>query len=222
MKTLTSESYNIAWFKLADFVARGEKERALSVMRLFMHSVSNEALTQQLEGDILLAFNDHTVHDRYYSAANLFKKSGNLHQAANAYQQALEFKDNEQILELLLEIYAQLKLKTKLSNTCTKIAKIMLQKNSFKELQIILDKTLSITDPSLHVFIYAPISIALLLHDQNNNQIQYFLQKTIKLFQLHQKLEYATHDFQKFLTHIKIINHDEYKKIEQLLQDNYE
>jgi hypothetical protein len=75
---VASESYTIAWFKIADFVARGEKERALTVYRLLMYSVAEPALSYQLEGDILLAFDDDAAIDRYHVAANLYKKSGKM------------------------------------------------------------------------------------------------------------------------------------------------
>ena len=52
------EKYNIAWFKLAECVSRGDKERALGVYRLLSHSLHNDAFRDQLEGDIWLAFGE--------------------------------------------------------------------------------------------------------------------------------------------------------------------
>src|SRR3989338_9191037 len=106
MRMLGGERSSIAWFKLADFVARGEKERALSVQRLLMHSVVQEtALMYQLEGDILFAFNDDAALDRYHIAANLYKKSGKIKEAVSVYEHAALFKEDEKIFEALLDIY---------------------------------------------------------------------------------------------------------------------
>ncbi len=58
MKQVPSGKYTIAWFKLAECVSRGEKERALGVYRLLSHSLDDSALVCQLEGDIFLSFND--------------------------------------------------------------------------------------------------------------------------------------------------------------------
>ena len=62
MKQVALGKTSLAWFKLAEFVTRGEKERALSIFRLLAHSIRHDALVVQLEGDILLAFDDVHVH----------------------------------------------------------------------------------------------------------------------------------------------------------------
>lgn len=102
MRLLRSDSYNVAWFKLADFVSRGEKERALSVHKLLMHSVQDEAVPYQLEGDILLAFDDDAALDRYHVAANIYKKASKMKQAASVYEHVTFFKQDEKILEAFL------------------------------------------------------------------------------------------------------------------------
>ena len=51
-----SDKYTIAWFKLAECVAKGEKEKAFGVYRLLMHSLEDQAYAYQLEGDLLDAF----------------------------------------------------------------------------------------------------------------------------------------------------------------------
>jgi len=100
-----NEMYTVAWFKLADFVMRGEKERALGVHKLLMHSVSDTALSYQLEADILLAFDDHDAIDKYHVAANLYKKSGRYKQAIAVYEHVATFKQEPTILDALLDVY---------------------------------------------------------------------------------------------------------------------
>lgn len=86
MAQLRADKYNIAWFKLAEFVVRGEKERALGVYRLLVHSLPDEAFAAQLEGDLLLAFHDERAIDAYLRAALHYEKSNRLAQAAAVYE----------------------------------------------------------------------------------------------------------------------------------------
>lgn len=72
MKQTQYDKHTIAWFKIADCVSRGEKERALGVYRLLSHSFNDNAIARQLEADIYLSFNE-------------------VEQAILLYQQAMEF-----------------------------------------------------------------------------------------------------------------------------------
>ena len=93
MRQVSVDKYNVAWFKLAEFVARGEKERALCVYRLLSHSIDDQAFVAQLEGDILLSFNDtNSAINRYQKAVDLYKKDGNILQAAAVYEHLLTLK----------------------------------------------------------------------------------------------------------------------------------
>ncbi len=83
MKTDLSEKCNVAWFKLAEFVGRKEKERALAVYRLLAYSLSNDAFTAQLEGDLLLAFEDAKAFELYDRAARLYERNGQHEHAAH-------------------------------------------------------------------------------------------------------------------------------------------
>lgn len=72
VKQFSVDTYTIAWFSLAEYVARGEKERALGLFRLLSHSLQNPALVAQLEGDLLWAFNDQGAYEKYFRAAQLY------------------------------------------------------------------------------------------------------------------------------------------------------
>jgi hypothetical protein len=77
MKQVASDKYTIAWFKLAECVSRGERERALGVYRLLSHSIGNPAFESQLEGDLYLSFNDHvTAIAKYQDAVRLYGQAG--------------------------------------------------------------------------------------------------------------------------------------------------
>lgn len=86
MRQLEKEkTTSLAWFKLAEVVARGEKERALNMYRLLSHSIANTALRFQLEGDLLLIFHDENAFQCYQKAAQLYKNNNELSQAAMLY-----------------------------------------------------------------------------------------------------------------------------------------
>ena len=71
MKQAQFDKHTIAWFKIAECVSRGEKERALGVYRLLSHSFNDDAIARQLEADIYCSF-------------------GEADQAVLLYQQAME------------------------------------------------------------------------------------------------------------------------------------
>jgi hypothetical protein len=71
MKQTQVDKHTIAWFKIAECVSRGEKERALGVYRLLSHSFNDIAIKHQLEGDIYCSF-------------------GEIELAVSLYQQAME------------------------------------------------------------------------------------------------------------------------------------
>lgn len=74
-----SESHkSISWFKLAEFVERGEKERALGIYKLLALSINDIAFTYQLEGDILLAFEDELAISKYLQAVEQHIKQNNI------------------------------------------------------------------------------------------------------------------------------------------------
>jgi hypothetical protein len=81
MKETVQNKRSLAWFKLTEFVVRGEKERALGIYRLLALSIDNKAFAQQLEGDLLLAFDDPVAEEKYLAAAQLYLEA---HQPAIA------------------------------------------------------------------------------------------------------------------------------------------
>lgn len=89
MAHLPAEKSNIAWFKLAEFVTRREKERAMGIYRLLVHSLSDEAFAAQLEGDLLLSFRDEKALECYVKSALLYERYGRAAQAAAVYEQLM-------------------------------------------------------------------------------------------------------------------------------------
>lgn len=86
MSQLQTDKYTVAWFKLAEFVARKEKERALGIYRLLTHSLHDQAAAYQLEGDLFFAFADAKAFDSYTKAAELYEQQGKYIQAVAIYE----------------------------------------------------------------------------------------------------------------------------------------
>lgn len=109
MTQLPSDKYTMAWFKLAEFVNRKEKERALGIYRLLVHSLQDDAFALQVEADLLLSFGDAKALDKYAQAAEMYIRSGKYIQAAGIYEHCSSLKPEmaHYYAELSAQAYAQ-------------------------------------------------------------------------------------------------------------------
>lgn len=106
MKQPFAGTSNVAWFKLAEFVSRGEKERTLSMYRLLAHSFDDPALIKQLEGDLLLTFKDEAGYNAYEEAARLYLANNRTLPAIALYEYlVIAVPTAELYKERLLELY---------------------------------------------------------------------------------------------------------------------
>lgn len=112
MRYLPSDKYNVAWFKLAECVLRGEKERALGVYRLLSHSFDDVAFASQLEGDILFSFEDQVgALAKYNQAIVAYQKTNRLLEAAAVCEHVITLAPaTHEYIRLLIDIYKKLKL----------------------------------------------------------------------------------------------------------------
>lgn len=112
MRYLPSDKYNVAWFKLAECVSRGEKERALGVYRLLSHSFDDLAFASQLEGDILFSFEDRSgAIAKYDQAIALYKKSNRLLEAAAVCEHVITMAPvTAEYIRIVVDIYKKLRL----------------------------------------------------------------------------------------------------------------
>lgn len=100
-----SNQYNasVAWFKLADLIARKEREKALSVYRLLSHSLHDRAYVLQLEADILWSLDDRGALERYRQAAFLYQKDKRWVEAVAVYEHLLIIdSNNDDVLAALI------------------------------------------------------------------------------------------------------------------------
>ena len=116
MKQMSDEKYSIAWFRLAECVSRGQKERALGVYRLLSHSIDDPALAIQLKADLLWTFNDPQAIELYVEAAQAYQKSERFQQAAAVYEHVLDLdSENPTCVAELLFLYTKLQMAHKVA-----------------------------------------------------------------------------------------------------------
>ncbi|MDR3646675.1 MAG: hypothetical protein P4L22_03985 [Candidatus Babeliales bacterium] len=142
-----SEKYNIAWFKLAEFVSRGEKERALGIYRLLTLSINDPALVLQLEGDILLAFNDTNAILQYEKAAKLYQQNGRIIEAISIYEHLISLNpQSSEFYNKLLQLYKILNFQDKVIFTTKRILLALLNENDIENSLIHLEELEKLTN----------------------------------------------------------------------------
>jgi len=100
---------SIAWFRLAELVSRGEKEKALNLYRLLSHSFDDRAYALQVEGDILWSFEDDEALNKYKQAAFLYRKEQKLTAAVSLYENIFALQpESYEVLSHLVSFYVQL------------------------------------------------------------------------------------------------------------------
>lgn len=103
-----SRSASVAWFKLAELISRGEKEKALTLYRLLSHSFEERAYVLQIEGDILWAFEDTEAIERYKQAAFLYQKERKIRAAIDIYEHLLLLKPHDfESIKRIIALHAQ-------------------------------------------------------------------------------------------------------------------
>jgi len=109
MKAEVGERKNIAWFKLAEFVTRGEKERALGLFRLLTHSFEDRAFIKKLEAEILASFSDEQAFAEYLQAAHLYRANGQLIEAVSIFETLTLFQpERSEHYEKVIAIFHEL------------------------------------------------------------------------------------------------------------------
>lgn len=117
---------SVAWYKLADLISRGEREKALSVYRLLAHSFDDKAYALQLEGDVLLALDDPRSKEKYFQAATLYKAEKRWVDAVALCEHLLaQQPDDPALLIFAIYCYSVLDIEHKAAEYYTSFAKII-------------------------------------------------------------------------------------------------
>ncbi|MGE0206506.1 MAG: hypothetical protein AB7R69_01525 [Candidatus Babeliales bacterium] len=207
MRQLPSDKYNVAWFKLAEFVSRGEKERALGLYRLLMHSFDDQALALQLEGDILLSFSDVAATERYEKAAFLYAQQGRFVEAMTILEHIIFLKPDALIaLKKLLDLLDVQKDYIRVVELLERIAIIFCKQQMLQG----VEEWLEFYQPFLKVHdkaeLYKKIVVELCKHSSYGFEIRkLWLKKALDY-----SLESADAGIQKFLETLCVLDEDLY------------
>lgn len=206
MKQTQAEKYSVAWFKLAECISRREKERALGVYRLLSHSFENLGVRFQLEGDILLGFNDvQGALALYEKAAQLFLEQKEWAYAAAVYDHLFTLTSNQEYVEHVIALYVQLKQPTQVLTYVQHLCILMLRRQESEEVMALLDRfqfsgTLRIN------FVIETAYIAVADH---------LMPSAMKIKAVHRALDLVMKDVQllsKFFSKIKAIDPHYYRE----------
>lgn len=183
-KVVSAEKYNVAWFKLAECVSRGEKERALGVYRLLSHSINDTAIQQQLEGDLFLAFNDvPKAIKRYEHAIELYKNNKRLLEAIAVYEHLLTLDEkNADYRVAIIGLYSKMKITNKVSHHGIKLIEQLLHESKIDQAIIIASQVELQCDVNDSAQAYQSILFSIIaIPGVPHETIQFCLQKTIDL-----------------------------------------
>lgn len=174
-------SYSIAWFKIAECVLRGEKERALGVHRLLSHSIGDTALSHQLEGDILFSCGDtQKALQAYKSAGHQYTAQGKYEQAAGVYEHMLTLKPTDSLIyNLLLNVYILSHIPSKIVQTAFSYIYLLTGSADNIAIQKVLDELHPIVSIDLQIQLCERVLHILYVQEDNATALRDFLIKKI-------------------------------------------
>ncbi len=217
MRQLPSDKYNVAWFKLAEFVVRGEKERALGLYRLLVHSFDDRALAFQLEGDLLLSFNDAAAaKEKYFCAAEAYKLVGRFIEAAAVYEHLhMLSPDQEELSFNLLMLYQELQISIRFAIILKQLCELYLKKDEFDKVIALLEKYELLLEMNQKAAIYSLITLDLVKKQKNSEQIDTFLSKAVDFLMLSADAQ----QLPNFLMKLDALSANYYKKALQFIKE---
>lgn len=141
MRYIPTDKYTVAWFKLAECVAKGEKEKAFGVYRLLMHSLEDKAYAYQLEGDLLGAFQDERALEKYEHAAQLYVSNHRWKEAACIYQELAGLvPENDRYIKHLLQVCKKYKTGAVFLIKLIEIAQFCFAKKAYSSLSLVIEE----------------------------------------------------------------------------------
>lgn len=181
MRYIPTDKYTVAWFKLAECVAKGEKEKAFGVYRLLMHSLEDKAYAHQLEGDLLGAFQDDRALEKYEHAAQMYMSNNRWKEAIALYEELIIMSpENARAMHCLLELYTKHKKPEQYASKIIKLANSFFSKKNFLYASQLIDMLPECAVPQEAV--QACISLCMQVIKKNEleaHQIEKLLGKTL-------------------------------------------
>ena len=181
MKQKPAIRSSIAWFKLAECVERGEKERAFGLYRLLMHSHEREAFREKLEGDILLAFDEELAIKKYSSAAHHYREEEAYKEALFIYETLIMLCPHTyDYLEKVISLCEVLKWKTKSALYQQQLYRLLMKQDELEKAVAVFKKAEKMIEDTEKFRFYRVFVIAA-LHNKYTNQrvITSYLHKTL-------------------------------------------
>lgn len=210
MRQLPSDKYNVAWFKLAEFVSRGERERALGIYKLLVHSLNDRALAYQLEGDLLLSFHDKpAAFQQYYNAVDAYKQDARIVEAAAIYEHliALDPSLKENLLQIL-PLYEIIGLKSRLFAHLDRLCCLFVEGNEFEQLEFLMVEWDTKIDHYHAAHLYKNITLELIKKEIAGDIVRFHLKKALD----HLLLNKNSPVLQTFLSTIEALHGDYYNE----------
>ncbi len=156
MKAEVGERQNIAWFKLAEFVTRGEKERALGLFRLLTHSFDDRAFIKKLEAEILASFDDEQAFSEYLQAAHLYRVNGQSIEAVSIYETLVIFQpDRPEHHEKVIILFEELGNREKVLQYQKQLCTLFLTQNRVDKAIAVFERMDSLNDGEKLEFLQA-------------------------------------------------------------------
>jgi tetratricopeptide (TPR) repeat protein len=156
MKQTQFDKHTIAWFKIADCVSRGEKERALGVYRLLSHSFNDNAIARQLEADIYCSFGDlEQAVPLYQQAMEFYHKSQRLLEAAAVGEHLIMVRANDiELRRNMVQLYIVLGLVAKIRAHIQVLVDLIAKKQQWYDIKVLIVDCLRLSDVNGRVGIY--------------------------------------------------------------------
>lgn len=211
MANLQSGKYNVAWFKLAEFVMRKEKERALAIYRLLAHSICDKGLVFQLEGDLLWSFADQKAIDSYIKAGAIYEKDQKFIPAAAIYEHIVALKSNNIEYSLkMLKIYNLINNDVKIQRSLQIVCEAIVFNKKAHIIDTIFEKEDLNTNYS--ILIYEHMVIYLLQKEitPEEQDSQAYLFKYIDII-INYYLDSGENKLKEFCSKLSVLNKDVYE-----------
>jgi len=175
---MQSDKYTIAWFKIAEYVSRGEKERALGVYRLLSHSFNDDAVARQLEADIYLACNEQErAIELYRQAIDLYDKTDRCAESTALLEHLILLMPNElQLHYELMNHYGRMRQFTHVYHHI--VAVLQRSKEYAEKIFLLAEKS---NDSLVHIKIVEQLIVALHSLKYSTDGIMPYLEKTLDM-----------------------------------------
>ena len=162
MKQPHVDKHTIAWFKIAECVSRGEKERALGVYRLLSHSFNDSAIARQLEADIYCSFGQvEQAIALYLQTMELYHKSHRFLEAAAVCEHLITMRPDDLLLcREIIPLYISLAIVPKIRTYVNVVVELIAQKQQWYDIKSIIAECVRIADSNGRALVYADIIIA--------------------------------------------------------------